>query len=89
MPAAVLTIEVSDAPEVLAEVAAVDARLARQFGATRREAFEMGRAHGIGRMARALLGEHASAEAVESLAQAVARGDHGTTLALLAARRAT
>jgi hypothetical protein len=86
MPAITLIIEVSDAPDVLEEDAAATARINRQFGATRREAFAIGEREGVRRGARAALGERASAEEVEALARTVERGDTGATLALLASR---
>jgi HD superfamily phosphodiesterase len=85
MPATI-AVEASSAADVLADHAVTSARIARQFGATKREAATIGEAHGVCRMARVALGERASAEEVEAFAQAVELGDTGATLALLASR---
>lgn len=85
MPATI-AVEASSAADVLADHAAASARIARQFGATAREAAAIGEAQGVARMARAALGERASGEEVEAFAQAVERGDTGATVAMLASR---
>jgi len=84
MPAIALVIEVSDAPDVLADDAAATARMNRQFGTTRREAFAIGEREGMRSRARALLGERANAEEIAAFVAAVERSDTRATLALLA-----